>query len=662
MKAPRIRFGADYNPEQWDRTVWAQDFALMNEAGVNLVSVGIFSWAELEPCTGEYRFDWLDEVMDGLAAAGVMANLANATANPPPWFSACYPDALPMLSDGSRLWPGARQAFCPSSPVYRKHALRITRKIAERYSGHPALEMWHVSNEIGNHNALCYCDASAAAFRTWLEDRYGSLEELNRAWGTTFWGQRYSEWEQILPPRQTTSFGNPTQDLDFRRFSSEACLEIYRAERDLLREITPEIPITTNLTPNHLELDYWSWAPELDTIAVDHYLKANDPDGHIELSFVADLSRGLAGGAPWMLMEHSTSAVNWQPRNIAKRPGEMVRNSLQHVARGADAIMFFQWRASRFGAEKYHSAMVPHAGTDSKIWREVVELGEVLDRMGEVANTTLDADVALVFDWESWWALEARSHPSADVRYLDRVHALYRALWETGITVEVVSQNVDPSGYRLIVIPSLYIADAEIADRVNQFVSAGGCAVVTYLSGTVDENLHIGAPGLSGAFHDSLGVRVEEYFPLREGEEVALDDDSLAAVWTEMVHLEGADALVTYKDGPLPGVPAVTRYRYGEGTVWYMATRLDRETVGRVLKEAVKTAGIKPPIPMVTAPSGLEVTRRSGESGSYLFLINHGTDTAHVRAEGRDLVADRDVGGTLSLLPGRAAVVREESG
>ena len=660
-KVAGVVYGADYNPEQWDRATWAADLELMRQAGVNLVNVGIFSWAELEPCLGEYRFEWLDDVLDALAAAGIFVNLANATATPPPWFSTCYPEALPVLADGSRLWPGARQAFCPSSPVYREHALRITRLIAERYAEHPALVMWHVSNEIGGRNALCYCDESAAAFRKWLEVRYGTLDELNRAWGTTFWGQRYSEWTQLLPPRRAPTFGNPTHDLDFRRFSSDACLDIYRAERDAIRAVTPDIPVTTNIIPNHRDLDYWRWAPEVDVIAADHYLKAHDPEAHIELALTADVARGLAAGEPWMLMEHSTSAVNWQPRNIAKQPGEMIRNSLQHVARGADSVMFFQWRASRFGAEKYHSAMVPHAGTDSKVWKEVVELGGILSRLHDVVETTLEADVALIFDYESRWALETGSHPTVDVTYLDRVAPLYRATWDSGITVDVVSPDAELTGYKMVLVPSLYITRESTAARIDQFVTAGGHAIVTYMSGIVDEYLHIHPGPHPGAMRDWLGVWVEEFFPLRAGEQVGLDDDSQVEVWTEMLRLDGATPVTTYKDGPLPGVPAVTRHDHGEGTVWYMATRLEDDATARLVNQALKVAGIKPPIPMVTAPSGLEVTRRRGDSGCFLFLINHGSETAHVLAKGHDLVADTAINGRLSLLPGRVAVIQEEA-
>jgi beta-galactosidase len=414
-----IAFGGDYNPEQWPRETWTEDVRLMREAGVDLVSVGIFSWALLEPADGRLDFDWLDQALDTLHAGGVRVDLATATASPPPWLTRAHPEILPERADGVRLWPGGRQAWCPSSPIFREHSLRLVRALAQRYGDHPALVLWHVSNELGGHNALCYCDVSAAAFREWLRERYSTLDRLNDAWGTAFWSQHYGDWEEILPPRIAPTFPNPTQQLDFHRFSSDAVRDQLRAERDLLREVTPDIPITTNFMAIKFvrNMDYWSWAADVDVVSNDHYLDSADPDNHVELAFSADLTRGLAGGRPWLLMEHSTSAVNWQQRNVAKSPGQLRRNSLAHVARGSDAVLFFQWRQSRAGAEKFHSALLPHAGTDTKVWREVCALGADLQRIGEVAGTVVRHQVAMVFDWQSWWAAELDSHPTSDLSY-----------------------------------------------------------------------------------------------------------------------------------------------------------------------------------------------------------------------------------------------------
>ena len=343
-----LALGCDYNPEQWPREVWPEDVRLMREAGVTFATVAVFSWALLEPSEGTFDFGWLDDVLSLLHAGGIAVDLATATASPPPWLSRTYPEILPVDHSGHRLWPGSRQAWCPSTPVFRERALVLVEAMAKRYRDHPALAMWHVSNELGAHNGRCYCDNSAVEFRRWLRARYGSLGRLNDAWGTAFWSQQYGDWDEILPPRLTTAGPNPTHLLDYERFSSDELLDHFRAERDLLNRLSPGVPVTTNFMVNShfAQADYWRWAPEQDLISQDHYLDGRLSDPTAELSFSADLTRGLAGGGPWFLMEHSTSAVNWQPINYSKTPGQLLRNSLTHVARGADAVGFFQWRAS----------------------------------------------------------------------------------------------------------------------------------------------------------------------------------------------------------------------------------------------------------------------------------------------------------------------------
>jgi beta-galactosidase len=656
-RLPRIAYGGDYNPEQWPREVWEEDVRLMREAGVNLVSVGIFSWALLEPKEGSFEMGWLDDVLDLLHRNDISIDLATATASPPPWLSHRYPETLPMTRDGRRLWPGGRQAWCPSSPVFREKALALVEQMAGRYGGHPGLVLWHVSNELGCHNAHCYCDVSAAAFRRWLQQRYGDLDTLNDAWGTAFWSQRYGEWEEVLPPRVAPTFPNPTQQLDFRRFSSDELLAYYEAEKEVLRRHTPEIPVTTNfMVAGFKEADYHSWAPSMDVVSNDHYLRGEDPGSHIELSFGADVTRGLAGGAPWLLMEHSTSAVNWQPRNLAKLPGQMLRNSLQHVARGADGVCFFQWRSSRAGAEKFHSGLVPHAGTDTKIWREVVGLGQALDALGEIRGTTVAADAAMLFDYEAWWACELDSHPSADVTYLDQAHRYYRALWEAGVTVDIVHPDADLDGYRFVVVPTLYLVSDAAADRLRQYVRGGGTVLVTYFSGIVDERDHIRLGGYPGAFRDVLGVRTEEFFPLRRSETVALDDGTTADVWTELLHLDGAEPVTSYADGPLPGVPAVTRNSYGDGTAWYAACRLDAEGVRGLVDRLLADSGVVPPAP---PRAGVELVRRIGEDRSYLFVLNHTDEEVVLPSGGTDLLTGTTHADSVGVPAGGVVVLRE---
>ncbi|MET7833695.1 beta-galactosidase [Micromonospora sediminicola] len=652
-----IWYGADYNPEQWPEEVWAEDVALMRQAGVNLVSVGIFSWALLEPAPDRYEFGWLDRALDLLHAGGIRVDLATATASPPPWLAHRHPETLPRRADGTVLWPGGRQAYCPSSPVFRDRSLRLVEAVARRYAAHPSVVLWHVSNELGCHNVHCYCDVSAEAFRRWLRERYGDLDALNAAWGTAFWSQRYHDWAEVNPPRAAPTFANPTQQLDFLRFSSDEQRAQLRAERELLNRLVPQ-PVTTNfmIGTGIKYLDYHSWASDVDVVANDHYLTAADPRPQVNLALAADQTRGVAGGAPWLLMEHSTSAVNWQPRNIAKTPGQMRRNSLAHVARGADGVLFFQWRASRAGAEKFHSALVPHAGPDTKVFREVRRLGADLRALAEVRGSRVDADVALLFDYEAWWGAELDSHPSVDVTYTDRLAALHGALWRAGVTADVVHPSADLSRYRLVLAPTLYLTRDADADALRRFVEAGGTALVTYFSGIVDEHDHIRLGGYPGAFRDLLGVRTEEFFPLRAGETVRLDDGARADVWTEWLHAEGAEVLAAYADGPLPGVPALTRHAVGAGAAWYVGTRLDDAATDRLVARLLAEAGVRPP---VAAPAGVEVVRRRSADRSWLFVLNHTDGSARLPATGVELLSGERCDGELVVPAGEVAVVRE---
>jgi beta-galactosidase len=652
-----LLYGGDYNPEQWPVDCWREDVELMRQAGFNLATVGVFGWAELEPEPGRYRFDWLDDVLDLLHTHGIGVDLATATASPPPWFSHAHPGSLPVDRDGRTLWYGGRQAFCASSPAYREAALRLVEALATRYGSHPALRMWHIHNEYGCHNLTCYCDTSAAAFRDWLQARYTVLAGLNDAWGTTFWSQRYTEWAQVLPPRATTAIGNPTQALDFHRFSSDALLALCVAERDVLRRITPDVPATTNVMAGAYDhfngLDYWRWAPELDFVANDHYLIGTNPQPHVDLAFAGDLARSLGGGRPWLIMEHSTSAVNWQPRNLAKTPGQLVRNSLGHVARGSEGALFFQWRASRSGAEKWHSAMLPHGGTDTRIWREVVELGTALARLGPVASSTVDSQVAVLFDYVSGWAAQAPGQPSQDMTTFDEVRRWYGALWRAGITADFAPAGADLSAYRAVLVPALYlVSDADAATLVS-YVDSGGTVLVGPYSGIVDEHDRVRIGGYPGAFRDLLGIRIEEFYPLLPGELTKLSGGSTGRVWRELGRSTGAEVLESYVDGPVAGSPAITRY----GRAWYVGTRLDEPSLDRLVGQVCAAAGVTPVLPR--RPDGLEAVRRRHPDGTtFLFLINHAGTTATVTADGTDLLTGETYAGEATVPPGGVVVLR----
>ncbi len=623
----RLLFGGDYNPEQWPPEVWQEDVRLMRDAGVTLATVGVFSWATLEPRPGARDFGWLDDVLDRLHEGGIGVCLATPTASPPPWLGARHPETLPRDERGAVVWYGSRNQFCASSPVYREHAARITEDLARRYGHHPALRLWHVNNEYGT---ACYCDETARHFRSWLRDRYGTLPALNEAWGTAFWSQRYGSWDEIIPPRQAQYLINPTQALDFRRFTSDALLECFVAERDIVAAHSPDVPVTTNFMPLFAGQDGWSWAAEEDVVSVDIYpdpaAAFDDLAGPAHGALVQDLTRSQAGG-PWMLMEQASSAVNWRPVNQPKPEGLMRQWSLQAVARGADAVCFFQWRASRQGSEKFHSAMLPHAGEHSRTFGQVRALGAELAGLAEVAGTTVPASVAVLHDWHAWWAGGQPGRPSAALDYPAVLATWHQALWEQNLTTDFAHPEADLSGYRLVVIPQLYLLTDAALDNLTGYVRNGGTLVCGFFTGVADVDDRVREGGVDARLRRLLGItRVHEWWPLAEGERVGLSDGSGGTVWSEDLELEddpaegGAEVVASYATGPLAGRPAVTRAAAGAGAAWYVSTLPERPALRALLAEAARAAGATPVLP--GAPAGCEAVRR----GELLFLLNHRTE------------------------------------
>jgi beta-galactosidase len=578
----QLFYGGDYNPEQWGREVWLEDMRLMREAGVNLVTLGVFSWTNIEIADGVFEFGWLDEIIDLLHQNGIGVDLATATASPPAWMTIANPEVLPVNYQGTRLSHGGRQGYCISSPIYKAKSGQLAARLAERYGNHPAIQMWHVNNEYGCHNPICYCDVSALAWREWLKKRYVDLDALNHAWGTNFWSQRYHQWEEILPPRETPigTYPNPTMVLDYRRFSNDEILELYKNERDAIRAVDSVHPITTNfMSMKHTSvLDYWQWASEVDFVATDHYLMADDPKNYIDLAFQADLTRGFAGGKPWLLMEHSTSAVNWQDRNIPKAQGEMLANSISHVARGSNGAMFFQWRQSISGSEKFHSAMVPHTGERSRVWQSVKELGAKLHELKVLAGTETEAaQVAMIFDYQSWWALSQRNLPSTSISYPELAHDWYRAFWELGVRVDFVAPGSSAaalSNYKVVLAPMLYLLNTDDEQALIDYSTAGGSLVVSYFTGISSEVDAVKLGGYGGSLvREHLGVFVDEFAPVRLGETVKLSNGMFGSEWSQFATTSSAFELATYVEGVASGSTAIARSASGRD--WYIGTRLD---------------------------------------------------------------------------------------
>ncbi|WP_336603971.1 beta-galactosidase [Agromyces seonyuensis] len=656
-----IAYGGDYNPEQWPREVWDEDVRLMREAGVNLVSVGIFSWALIETDEHVFDFAWLDELLDLLHANGIAVDLGTPTAAPPAWFWTKYPEARPLQRDGRLHGPGSRGMASHSSPAYREAIVRIASALADRYADHPAVVLWHVHNEYGVPVGEDFGPASIAAWREWLQERYGDLDGLNAAWGTAVWGQHYSAWEQIQAPIDTASVPNQSQSLDWARFTDHRIRECFILERDAIRARASQ-PITTNFMANQSwNTDLWAWAQEVDIVADDHYLVAADRDNHLGLAIAADLTRSVGGGKPWMLMEHSTGAVNWQERNVAKLPGELARNSMTHLARGADAVMFFQWRASRLGPEKFHSAMLPHAGTRSRVWREVVELGATLGSLAEVRGSEVVADVAVLWDWESMWAQELPWRPSIDLGFRQQVRDYYEQLWGDGITVDFALPGHDLSKYRLVVAPAQYLLSVADADNLTEYVARGGILVVGPFSAVVDEHDRVHEGGFAAPLETVLGLRVEEHLPLRLGDTSALawehDGAALeltADAWNEAIEAGTADVVAAYSSGPGVGGAAITRNVHGAGAAWYVSARLDGTGIRTVLRAALADAGLAP----AGHPAGLEVVTRRGADADYVVAVNHADDEALLEVAGVELGSGTETDGALRIPGGTVAVVR----
>lgn len=649
-------YGADYNPDQWPEEVWDEDVRLMREAGVNIVSLGIFAWSRIQPAEDVWDFAWLDTVIEKLHAGGIAVNLATATASPPPWVSATYPETLPADESGASYWPGSRQHFAPSSPTYRRLAGELVRRLAERYAHHPAVVMWHVGNEFGCHLWMDFSDAARDAYRRWLEDRYTTVDALNDAWGTSFWSQRYGSFDEIFPPRLAPYSHNPSSMLDWRRFTSDMLLECYLLEREILLAAGATQPITTNFMGPFKPADYRRWAPFMDVIADDCYPDPANPHRVRDAAFQRDLVRSLKPGVPWLLWEQATDAVNWRPANPGKRPGALMAETAQSVARGADGIMFFQWRQSRAGSEKFHSAMLPHAGTETRTWDAVTELGARLAALPELPAPGRDAQVALVFDWENWWAVEERDHPT-EVDYLALVLEWYGALHARSIQVDIVGPEEVDRAYDLVVAPALYLLRDEGAAALTRFVDDGGTLLTGPFTDIVDAHDQFRDGGFLTQLAPVLGLRFEDFGALAGSSSGAagvgaLNSDAAEAarlaaasgavtfdlhgavhsgrLVAETVHAIGATVVAAFDTGLPAGSPALTRHGFGAGEAWYVATQPAPDALDAIVGAVVEASGVRPVV--ADLPAGVEAARR----GDLVTLINHGDARVEVAVEGTD--------------------------
>jgi beta-galactosidase len=670
----KILFGGDYNPEQWPREVWAADHAAFAVAHIDTVTLGVFAWALTQPAEDRYDFALLDEIVERNAGKKII--MATGTGALPPWLAHRHPEVCRTDFEGRRHVYGQRHNACPSSPVFRRLSAALAGEVAHRYAGHPALVAWHVGNEYGG---ACYCDLCAEAFRTWLRDRYGTLDRLNDAWNATFWAHTFTGWEQIVPPNALsehwrgadhTAFQGIT--LDYLRFTSDALLQNFVDEKAAIRRHDRAVPVTTNFMGLYRPVDYHRWAPHLDLASWDNY--PPDDRSQARTALAHDLMRGLKGGAPFWLMEQTPTVTACRDVNPVKRPGVMRLWSWQAVAHGADAVLFFQMRQSRGACEKYHGAVLDHAGrTDTRSFREVAALGAELERLGDAAlGARTPARVALLFDWDSWWAVEISDGPNRHVKYPAVVTAYYRALWQAGVPVDVVPVTADLTGYDVVVAPLLHMLKSDIAERLAALVAGGGSVLATFLSGRVDEDDNAFLMDVPGPLAPLFGVRVEETdaqrpevanpvhlaHPDSDGPEGTVSEGRLVF---ELLVREGAEVVGTYGTDFYAGTPAVTRHRLGAGEAWYVGTALDDAGVAWVVRQVIDRHGLAGPYADV---EDLELAVRERDGVRTGFLLHHGEKPVDVPAwaAGTDLLTGRRVaaGEVLHLDPADVLVLRED--
>jgi beta-galactosidase len=673
-KLPKIWYGGDYNPEQWDDPhIWNEDIRMFKLAGIDVATLNVFSWALIQPDETTYRFDHLDDTINRLYENGIYTCLATSTGAHPAWMAKKYPDVLRVDYQGRKRKFGGRHNSCPNSPTYRKYAALLAEKLAERYKDHPAVVVWHVSNEYGGY---CYCERCEAAFREWLKKRYGTLDNVNKAWNTRFWGHTFYDWDEIVAPNELSEewAGNRTNfqgiSLDYRRFQSDSLLECYKLEYEAIKKHTPHIPVTTNLMGTYPELDYFAWAKHMDVVSWDNYPALDTPYSYTAM--VHDLMRGLKSGQPFMLMEQTPSQQNWQPYNSLKRPGVMRLWSYQAVARGADTVMFFQLRRSIGACEKYHGAVIAHVGHEhTRVFREVAELGGELKRLGDrILDARVEAKVAILYDWENRWAVSLSSGPTIALDYVKEVHKYYDALFKQNIQVDMIGVDEPLDKYDIVIAPVLYMVKPGCAAKLEAFVERGGTFVTTFFSGIVDERDIVRIGGYPGELRRMLGIWAEEIdalFPDQKNRIVmtkahgSLEGEYECGLLCDLIHLEGAEAIAVYGDDFYAGMPVVTVNRFGAGQAWYVASSPEAAFLEGFLGKLCADQNIKPLVKR--APEGVESSRRVKDGRGILFLLNHNAETKEVElCEGRyrDLLSGESVEGRTAV-PGRGVRLLEEA-
>lgn len=667
---PVFGHGGDYNPDQWRHIegTFEEDIRLMKLSHCNIMSVGIFSWASLEPEEGRYDFGWLDEVIEKLYQNGIYTLLATPTGARPTWMSLRYEEVLRVQKDGQRNLHGERHNHCYTSPVYRAFTEKMNTALAERYGKHPGVVGWHISNEYGGE---CYCPLCVSEFRVWLKAKYGSIEALNQAWWTGFWAKTFNSFDQITAPFEHGESSVHGLSLDWKRFVTARTVDFMTHEIAPLRRITPDLPVTTNMMGTYPGLDYFRFKDIIDVASFDSYplWGANDGDAEIAVrtAFNHDLTRSILK-KPFLLMESTPSMTNWQPVCKPKRPGMHLLSSLHAVAHGADTVQYFQWRKSRGSSEKLHGAVVDHVGHENtRVFREVTEVGQWLAQMTPVVGSETQSPVAVLFDWNNRWAIEAAQGPRRDKQHDQIVLDHYRALTRLGVNIDVIDMEQSFEGYKLIAAPMLYMVKPGVAERLEKFCEQGGTLVLTYWSGIVDENDLCFLGGFPGPLRKLAGVWSEEIDALYDGQvngmrlegqnALKLSGEYECGFLLDLCHAETATVEAVYTDDFYAGRPALTRNAFGQGAAWYLAARTGDDFLLDFYRSLFSEAGITPLISAL--PEGVQVTEREKDGEKFLFVMNFSGAPVDVELpEGREVRTGAAVAGRTSLKVNELIILR----
>ena len=652
-KLSQLIYGGDFHPEAWPESLWTEDVVLMRRAGINLVTVAASSWSRLQSGPDVYTFEWLDRVFGLLQENGILISLATGTGSPPPWFRRLHPDVFLTKNSNGLTLHGL------NSPVYREHAGQLVRQLAGRYGSDPALAMWQVNHHANAQTEACQCERCAAQFRIWLQARYKTLDVLNEHWGTGHSSQFYYQWEEILPPGNG-ALSLPGQQLDYRRFVSDSLLAVMLDEKSILRELTPDVPVTTNFSGEAglpRATNGFDWARHVDFISFDSNPDPVETEA-ADIAFSYDVQRGVGGGKPWLLRQVS-ARVETSVQNPARRPDQMRLWSYQALAHGADGVMFSKWRAAGAGADKFASAILPHGFAETRGFREAEHLGGELKKLASIRGAMTRAEVALILDWENLWALEFDSQP-ARVNYASILRDYYRALFEPDVPIDIVPPEAELTNYKIVVAPALHLVRPGVAENFQSFVDKGGTFLTTFLSGIVDASDRVLPGGYPAAFRSLLGLHVEEFDVF--GDQVRHIKTALrgarCSLWADIIHLEGAETVATFTEEFYAHGPAITRNAVGRGLAYYVGTQPEPGFLRAFLTQICSDCGVRPPM---RVPAGVEVATRFNEHGEFLFLLNHNATMQFVDIGPRirrDLLTGEMIKGQCQLGPRDARVLQ----